>query len=157
MPKIEIVKMPLFKNYSAHVERNIKQYYEDIGIVIINDIVAGIRYGRDMKNGRFPALEPETIAAKGHADPLQHRGLLMNTYTYNAENDWRHDRVNVTVNNVSFRGDTPRNIAAKDLQDRGIDSKRGKKYFYFFGISEESEDRIVKLKTELILNSLRAI
>lgn len=155
--KIEIVKMPLFKNYSDHVARNIKQYYEDIGIIITNDIVSGIRLGRDIHGNSFPALEPETVKIKGHGMPLQFRGLLMNSYTYETINNWKADKVDVKVRNVSYRGDEPRNIVAMKLQNRGVDSKRGKKYFYFFGISKESEDRIVKLKTAFILASLRAI
>jgi len=157
MIKIEVVKKPLFKNYSENVARNIKQYYEDIGIVIINDVVAGVRLGRDIKGGAFPALEPETIKLKGHGHPLQFRGLLMNSYTYEATNNWKSDNIGVRVRDVSYRGDKPRDQVANDLQVRGIDSKRGKKFFYFFGISKESEDRIVKLQTNLILSSLRAI
>jgi len=156
MMKIEVVRRPLFKNYGDHIAANIRQYYEDIGIVITNDIVYGIRAGRAIDGGGFPALEPETIRIKGHGLPLQHKGLLMNSYTYQTENDWRSDKVSVSVRSVS-RGDTPRNIVARDLQERGIDSKRGKKFFHFFGISKDSEERILKLKTELILNSLRAI
>lgn len=150
MIKIEVVKRPLFKNYSEFVARNIRQYYEDIGIVITNDVVSGIQRGRAINGGGFPALEPETIRMKGHGIPLQHKGLLMNSYTYETINDWRNDKVNVAVRPV-------RSEIAKDLQERGIQSKRGKKYFYFFGISKESEDRIVKLKTEFILNSLRSM
>lgn len=157
MIKIEVVKKPLFKNYGEFVARNIRRYYEDIGIVITNDIVSGIRRGRDIRGGSFPALEPETIAMKGHGLPLQHKGLLMNTYTYETKNDWRNDKMSVEVRPVSSGSDTPRNVVAKELQERGIQSKRGKKYFYFFGISKESEDRIVKLKADFILNSLRAM
>ena len=157
MISIEIVKKPLFKNYSDFVAANIRRYYEDVGIEIINGIVRGIRTGVDVTGRGFPALEPETIAIKGHSTPLQHRGLLMNSYTYDAENDWRNDRVKITVRSISYRGDTPRSIVADELQNRGIQSKRGKKYFYFFGISKEAEDRILKLKTDFILNSLRSM
>ncbi len=81
---------------------------------------------RDIEGKKFPPLEPYTIRKKGHAKPLIETGALRSSFKFKRKGN---ASVLVYINDE-------RNEIAKNLQIKGIDSKRGRKFFNFFGITE---------------------
>jgi hypothetical protein len=166
--KMQIIKKPNFKAFGQFWKSRRKQFYEESLKLIVQDIVDGIKAGSDMTGGSFPALEPETVARKGHGRPLIDKGLLSSLGTYARTNKYtqNHGTVNIkpvyaalkstTTGNVAQR-DTPRNEVGRELQIDGIDSKSGHKKFYFFGISRDAVDTIMGLVDEIVQDSLEAM
>jgi len=166
--KIQIVKRPNFKAFGQFWKSRRKDFYEESLKLIVQDIVDGIKAGSDMTGGSFPALEPETVQKKGHGRPLIEKGLLSSHGTYARLNKYmqNHGMVDIkpvyaalkstTTGKVAQR-EMPRNEVAKELQIDGIDSKSGRKYFYFFGISKDAVDTILGLVDEIVQDSLEAM
>ena len=94
--------------------------------IVIPMLAHNIDSNRDLEGKKFPPLEPYTIRKKGHAKPLIETGALRSSFQYKRKGN---ASVKVYINDE-------RNEIAKKLQIKGVDSKRGKKFFNFFGITE---------------------
>ena len=94
--------------------------------IVIPMLAHNIDSNRDMEGKKFPPLEPYTIMKKGHSRPLIDKGKLRSSFQYKR-------RGNASV--MIYINDE-RNEIAKKLQIKGVDSKRGRKFFNFFGITE---------------------
>jgi hypothetical protein len=112
--------------------------------IVIPEIIGGINSGRALDGQDFPALEPETIKQKGHARPLIDTGKLRKSFIYKKRGT---DAVVVTLS-----GDS-KEIGGY-LQEEGINSKSGKKYFNFFGISTKMEHLARLFMERVILNAI---
>ena len=165
--KATIIKKPNFKAFGQFWKSRRKEFYEESLKLIVQDIVDGIKAGEDMTGGSFPALEPETVARKGHGRPLIDKRLLSSLGIYRRTNKYTQNHGTVaimpaqaqkrdTVTGKTER-DTPRNEVGRQLQIDGIDSKSGHKHFYFFGISKDAVDTIMGLVDEIVQDSLEAM
>lgn len=162
---VEILKVPNFAAFGKTFAANRKVFYERAMKLVVADIVGGIKAQVDITGNSFPTLEPETIARKGHAAALIDKGLLSDEWTYKMVNQWRKDTGEITIKPLSktiktksgSRRDTPRNEVAGHLQIDGIDTKSGKKYFRFFGVSVKASDEINELIGKIVQESLEAI
>jgi len=94
--------------------------------IVIPMLAHNIDSSRDIEGKKFPPLEPYTIRKKGHAKPLIETGALRSSFKFKRKGN---ASVLVYINDE-------RNEIAKNLQIKGIDSKRGRKFFNFFGITE---------------------
>ena len=94
--------------------------------IVIPMLAKNIDSNRDLEGKKFPELEPYTIRKKGHSRPLIDTGKLRSSFQYKRRGN---ASVKVYINDE-------RNEIAKKLQIKGVDSKRGKKFFNFFGITE---------------------
>jgi hypothetical protein len=95
--------------------------------IIIQDIINGIKARKAVVGGRLPKNEPATILRKGHDNPLEETGTLLNSFKSRAQGK------NKVV--ISIMGDRAK--IGKYLQD-GIDTKKGLKQYIFFGISKDA-------------------
>lgn len=165
---MEFVKVPDWKAFFKTWNSRRKRFYDEAMRLVVMDIVDGIDSGMDATGHAFPSLEPETVAAKGHSRPLINRGLLHSEGTYRRENLYHRDRGEVSIKSVYAAAvstttgqeaisDTPRNIVGRELQIEGVDSKLGKKFFRFFGISKDAQDAIMGLVGEIVQESLEAM
>jgi len=94
--------------------------------IIIPMLAKNIDSNRDIKGKKFPQLEPYTIRKKGHSRPLIETGALRSSFQYKRKG----------IASVLIYINDKRNEIAKKLQIKGVNSKRGKKFFNFFGITE---------------------
>ena len=94
--------------------------------IVIPMLAHNIDSNRDIEGKKFPELEPYTIRKKGHSKPLIETGELRRSFEYKRKG-------NASV--IIYINDT-RNAIAERLQIKGVNSKRGKKFFNFFGITE---------------------
>lgn len=153
---IEIIKVPDFKAFAVTFASKRKDFYAAAMFVVVQDIVGHIAISTDITGHSYPALEPETVALKGHSKPLIDKGLLGQAGTYDTMNDWQRGQGIITIKAVSA-GDKPRDQVGRELQIDGINSKRGKKFFPFFGISADAVKTIKQIIEELIQESLEAM
>jgi len=163
---ITFVKVPDFKAFARMMEKKREDFYAAAMLAVVRDIIQGIETGMDVTGSFFPMLEPETIARKGHARPLIDKGLLRDEFTYQMKNKWRTDSGEVTIKPLTRAGKTKAGIKIRDiprdevgtyLQIDGIDSKSGKKFFRFFGISVDASKVILALIDQIVLESLEAM
>jgi hypothetical protein len=166
MINVQVVKIPNFAGFSKAFDGKKKDFYEAAMLQIVRDIVEGIKAGKDATGAGFPSLEPETITKKGHSQPLIDKGLLSDEFTYQRLNKWRVNSGEVTIkprtrSRPSDRGgkesDAPRDEVGRHLQIDGVDSKRGKKYFRFFGITDDSSKTIMALIDEIVTECLEGM
>jgi len=94
--------------------------------IVIPMLAHNIDSNRDLEGKKFPELEPYTIRKKGHSKPLIETGELRRSFEYKRKG-------NASV--IIYINDT-RNAIAERLQIKGVESKRGRKFFNFFGITE---------------------
>ena len=94
--------------------------------IVIPMLAHNIDSNRDIEGKKFPELEPYTIRKKGHSKPLIETGELRRSFEYKRKG-------NASV--IIYINDT-RNAIAERLQIKGVESKRGRKFFNFFGITE---------------------
>lgn len=113
--------------------------------IFVPDIQGRITRSITIDNGKFPPLEPETIKMKGHDKPLIDTKQLLNSIYYK-----KKGRYSVIV---SFNEN--RKKIAEYLQIDGINSKRGKKFFRFFGISELAEKQAISHIRNKIREAIR--
>lgn len=164
-PLVTFGRVPDFGNFTKRLAAKRKGFYAAAMRAVVRDIVKGIKAQTDITGGRFPALEPETIARKGHAAALIDKGPLSTEYTYQQLNQWRKDRAEITIKPITrvvktkngSRRDTPRDEVGRYLQIDGIDTKSGHKKFLFFGISRDAEDTILDLIDTITQEALEAI
>ncbi len=165
---IQIIKMPEWKAFERVWGRRKRSFYEEAAKLVVLDITDGIDSGTDATGRSFPALEPETIARKGRADPLINRGLLHNPNTYRRVIDVNRDRAEISIKPLKMglrnmttgevvQEDKARDKVAVELQIDGIDSKRGRKFFRFFGISKDAVEGVMGLLDEIVTEALEAM
>ena len=177
---ITITKMPDIGKFLAVFKQRRREFYGSAAQEVIDDIIVGIIEEKDITGGSFPALEPETIARKGHNHPLINAGLLTQDHTYRLNNQCRTDSAEVTVKPVTAPlvgidgkpvkmktgnktktgkdqmatlRDTPRNEVAVILQEMGINGKK----WLFFGVSERASRKVMVIMDEVIMDSLNSL
>lgn len=168
MKKWQVTKKPDGKKFIREWNARRKAFYDLAMTLVVQDITDGISAGVDATGSGFPSLEPETVQRKGHGRPLIDKGLLSAMDTYRRENAYKEDRGYVSIR-AAYRAekstktgkigqrDAPRNEVGYKLQIEGVDSKRGRKYFRFFGITKEAQETILQLVDEIIQNALEAM
>ncbi len=166
------LQVPDFEKFGELFDK--KRFYSEGLEIIVDDIVEGIARRKAVTGGDLPPLEPETIMRKLHDHQLVDKGLLADPYTYQRTNQWRVDTGKVTIkpltapvtNKNNYRNkrakngterDMPRDEVGYKLQQTGVKSKRGMKYFRFFGISRDAEGKILMLADRLIEEALKAL
>lgn len=162
---VTFTDIPDFSKFGKAVAAKRKDFYAAAMLAVVRDIVKGIKAQMDITGGRLPALEPETIARKGHAAALIDKGLLSDEYTYLRRNKWQKDTGEITIKPLTrvvktkngSRRDTPRNHVGRVLQIDGIDTKSGHKKFVFFGIYQDASKTIMELAERIVQESLEAI
>jgi len=97
--------------------------------IIIPDIQKGIHAGEAINGGNLPQNEPATIMRKGDNRPLIETGRLLGSFLSIRKGK---STVIVTIG-------PERKEIARHLQIEGIQSKIGKKFYKFFGISKDAE------------------
>ena len=164
-----ITKAPEWGNFGKVMAAKKKDFYATAMLLIVKDIVTGIKEQHDITGGSFPALEPETIQLKGHDKALINKGLLSDEYTYEQVNDWRNDNGQITIKPISraltrinTKGyknprDTPRDEVGVKLQIEGVESKSGLKLFMFFGVSKDAGEQVTKLMGQIAEEALNAL
>lgn len=145
------------ESFKAALDAGRKDFYAAAMKLIVDDITRGIQNGIDATGSSFPELEPETIRRKGHSQQLIDKGLLRDPWTYQQLNAWRNNTGTISIKSRSKGGDMPRDKVGSKLQLEGVNSKRGKKFFYFFGISKDAEDLVVILFDKVVQEALLAI
>lgn len=149
---------PKYGNFERVVNKLKTAYLKKAMQYVVTDIIEGIKQNKQVSGeGPFPALEKSTIKRKGHAQPLIHKGLLTQDYTYQKLMQSRLNRGVISIKDRSKGGDTPRDKVGVYLQIEGIRSKRGKKFFRFFGVSKDAEAKMGLLYDELVTKGLEAI
>lgn len=164
-PFVRVLQVPNFPSFGKAFAARREKFYKKAMAAVVLDIIEGINRQEDATGGQFPALEPETIKRKGHANALIDKGLLRDRYTYEELSHWRNDWAEVYVKPLArtiktrngSRQDTPRDQVAKALQIDGIDTKSGRKYFRFFGITKNAEAQIMEMIDLVVQESLEAI
>ena len=95
--------------------------------IFITQMVDGIHRREAINGGSLPKLEPVTIRMKkGNDRPLIDTGTLVGSF-YST----KRGTSSVVVSILGRRIDE-----ARRLQVEGVESKRGRKFFRFFGISD---------------------
>ena len=155
-PKIvvQVVKAPIPKNYEQYIERNKKKFFQAATELIIADIIRGINSGVDATGSLFPALEPETVKRKGHSKPLIDKGLFRDNWTYQQVHKSRLNTSEITIKARNKGGDATRDRVGGWLQIDGLSTKRGRKRFYFFGITRDAETDVLELYSKFIQEAL---
>ena len=113
--------------------------------IVIPMLAKNIDSNRDIEGKKFPKLEPYTISKKGHARPLIETGELRRSFKYKRKG---------TASVMVYINDK-RNAIAKRLQIKGVDSKRGKKFFNFFGITEGMHADIMTFMRLMIQRAIK--
>lgn len=115
--------------------------------VVIPDIAAGIQEGKDIDDKTYPTLDPKTIKAKGHADPLIDTGKLFKSFYMKG----------IGKNRVSVRIRSERQKVAEALQIKGVRKSGGRRFFKFFGISVLAEKKAIRaMRSEIERRVARA-
>lgn len=130
-------------------------FYKESMNIVVDDIILGIKNRRAITGGDLPQLEKETIELKGHDAPLINKGLFTSNYTYQRNNMWQMNTGKITIRHINKGGDTYRDESGAILQLEGVGKKQKK--FYFFGVSKDSEQKIMSLADELITKALKEI
>lgn len=102
--------------------------------IVIPRIAKGIQEGKSINGKTYRSLAPSTIKQKGHARPLIETGKLHKSPKFRV----------VGKNRVAVFVSGERKEIAKYLQVEGIKTKRGKRYFNFFGVTPAAEKKSVK-------------
>jgi len=104
----------------------------------------GIHAGAAIDGGRFPQNEPETIKRKGDNRPLIETGTLLASFIVKEQGKYK---IVVTLGNERLD-------VGHYLQVEGINTKRGVKYYKFFGISKWAEVETLKYVAQIIKKAI---
>ena len=108
---------------------NLQSTLEEIADkIIIQDIKDGIGTGRAITGGPLPENDPKTILRKGHSRQLIDTGELKESFS------WKPSGKSKVVIYI----DSGRREIAGYLQNDGITTLSGKKFYRFFGISVDA-------------------
>ncbi|MDD2680438.1 MAG: hypothetical protein PHO03_06550 [Candidatus Omnitrophica bacterium] len=102
--------------------------------IIIQDIKDGIGMGRAITGGALPENDPKTVKRKGHSRQLIDTGELKESFSYRPQGK---SKVIITI-------DTGRRKIAGYLQNEGIQTLHGIKYYRFFGISRDASNNAIR-------------
>ena len=151
------VKMNLnFPNFNFH-----PQLSEIAKKIITPDVQGRINQGIDIENKPYRNLDPKTVRQK------QKYGLR--TEPLLATGQIRKSPKTETVNNTSVRivlsgirstvRKSEKSITNEKLgdilQNQGVRTKSGKRYFKFFGISEKAESKAIKFMKKYIKDAIK--
>lgn len=150
----------------------VKDFYGRSMQIVVDDIIRGIASRVGVDGAPFPRLELSTIMRKLHDHQLVDKGLLSDPFTYEQINGWRQGQGEITIKPLTApveaarktksgkwttrarRGaarDTPRNEVGYYLQIEGLDNG---KHFYFFGISQDAQAKIMQIIEVLVLEAM---
>lgn len=112
---------------------------------VIPDLAGRIQMGVNIEGKKYQELAESTIYRKGHNKPLIGEDRkLFSSFRYKKK----------ATNKVVVYIHKDRNEIAEYLQNDGIKSKvHGKRYFKFFGVSEDAEDAAY----EVMRNKIRKL
>ena len=96
---------------------------------VASRLAKNIQKGIDVQESPYPPLAPSTIKEKGHSRPLILTGKLHRSFQVFKKGK----------NAVLIRIKTERRQIAHELQIDGIRTKKGKRFFNFFGVSTRME------------------
>jgi hypothetical protein len=113
--------------------------------VIIPDIQRGIHSSIAINGGALPANDPQTVKRKGHNHPLIETGTLVKSF---------HARRS-GQNKVIIFIDPERRDIARHLQIEGIETKRGLKFYRFFGISADAHEGAMEYMRNRIKSAIQ--
>ncbi len=107
---------------------------------IISRLAKNIQQGIDLKERPYDNLDSKTIKAKGHSRPLIETGKLHSSFIAKILGK---NRVIINIKAVRIK-------IAEYLQLTGIKTKRGKRFFNFFGVNTRMEkDGIKRMEKEI--------
>jgi ABC-type tungstate transport system permease subunit len=101
--------------------------------IIIPDMQRGIDERAAIDGGMLPANDPKTVKRKGHDRPLIDTGSLRAAFVAQ-----RRGKGKVLITLADNRKDI-----GGFLQIEGIRTKKGTKFYNFFGISKDAEDAAI--------------
>lgn len=114
--------------------------------IIIPDIQQGIDAGMAIEGGALPANKAATIKRKGHNRQLIDTGTLRSSPVAKKTGQ---NKVHITLNDA-------RQDIGGFLQIEGIRTRHGLKFYNFFGISRDAEDKAVAYMEAKIEKALNA-
>lgn len=127
-------------------EINLQSTLEEIADkIIIRDIKSGIVARKAIDGGSLPENDPKTIKAKGKDNPLIDTGELKESFSYKKSGK---DKVIVFIDSV-------RRKIGGYLQNEGIKTNSGRKFYRFFGISKDAYDNSIKYAAKKVKEMLR--
>jgi hypothetical protein len=124
--------------------------------IIIPDIQGRINESKDVSNNVYPKLAQSTINQKTkkglRQEPLIATGQLRRSPKVKGKG-----RDSVVVYLYGSRRDSPLSNSALGniLQNEGVRTKSGKRFFEFFGISDEAEGKAVKFMIRSIKEAIK--
>ena len=113
--------------------------------IMIPLMAKGIDDRQGVDGKPLPKLEPETIKAKGHDRPLIENGNLRRAFKAKSSGKFSAE--------ITLMGD--RKKIGGYLQIDGINSRKGKKYFNFFGISTVMERLAINYMDQRIKKAIK--
>jgi len=169
MIKMGVTASPNLSGFAEILGNASKRFYDKAMQWVVQDIVRGILARKGVDGARFPDLEQVTIDLKGHDRPLIDRGLLSDEFTYAKVNEWKRGYGEISIRPLTAakkpRGstkrakpgtprDTPRDVVGYALQ---VDGLKNGKHFNFFGVSLDSEEKIMALIEVMVEDALAEV
>ena len=120
------------EEWNTSPDLDMTKQINEIAYIISNDILAGMKGGKGVDGKPLPKNEVKTIKKKGHGKQLFDTGKLSKFYVKRATGS---DNPKAQI------------VPPKDREDavvglvEGIETKRGKKVYNFWGISDEAEKK----------------
>lgn len=116
--------------------------------IVIPDIQAGIHGRKAIDGGSLPSNKSATVKAKGHDKPLIGKEReLIRAFKFKT----------VGTNKVKIYINEKRDKIAGYLQDEGIKTKEGRKYYKFFGLSKDAVNNIERFLSDKIRISIKNV
>ena len=112
---------------------DLSKQINDIASIISKDILQGMKEGKGVDGNPMPSNEPETKARKGHDKILFDSGLLSKFYIKKRASSG-NQRAEIAV-------PKKREGATQGLAIDGIKTKKGRKFYKFWGVSKRAEDQ----------------
>ncbi len=122
-------------------EINLQSTLEEIADkIIIRDIKSGIATSMAIDGGALPDNEPATSIRKQGKPPLIDTGELKESFSYRTSGK----------NKVIISIDSGRRKIGGYLQNEGIRTRKGLKFYRFFGISKDAFNRSMRYVKEKV-------
>ena len=115
---------------------DLSKQINDIAGIISKDILQGMKEGKGVDGRSMPSNEPETVARKGHNKILFDTGKLSRFYIKKRASSG-DQRAEIAV-------PKKREGATQGLAIDGIKTKKGRKFYKFWGVSERAETQANK-------------
>ena len=115
---------------------DLSKQINDIAGIISKDILQGMKEGKGVDGRSMPSNEPETVARKGNNKILFDTGKLSRFYIKKRASSG-DQRAEIAV-------PKKREGATQGLAIDGIKTKKGRKFYKFWGVSERAETQANK-------------